>query len=91
MLIRVSWAVGELGSTGADVVMISVAKAFSLIWLSWVVGELVKNSELSWLGVAAKLEFMLEQMTSSMKSDATKNCLEDRLSISLCVCECGDL
>ena len=50
--------------TGADVVMISVAKAFSLIWLLQVVGELGKatamvlNSELNWLGVAAKLEFM---------------------------------
>ena len=63
LLIRVSWVVGELG-TGADVVMISVAKAFSLIWLLQVVGELGKatamvlNSELNWLGVAAKLEFM---------------------------------
>ena len=63
MLIRVSWVFGELG-TGADVVMIAVAKAFSLIWLLQVVGELGKatamvlNSELNWLGVAAKLEFM---------------------------------
>ena len=50
--------------SGAGVVMILVAKAFSLIWLSWVVGELgkatvvVNNSELNWLGVAAKLECM---------------------------------
>ena len=50
--------------TDADVVMISVARAFSLIWLLQVFGELgkatavVMNSELNLLGVAAKLEFM---------------------------------
>ena len=44
------------------------------------------NLEPNLLGVAAKLEFTWEQMASNMKRDATKNCLEDRLSISLSVC-----
>ena len=62
-LIRLSPVVREMVKA-TDVVMVSVAKAFSLIWLSWVVGDLgkatvvVMNSELNWLSVAAKLEFM---------------------------------
>ena len=67
-------------------------EAFSLIQVSLVVEELgtgtdvVMNLEPNLLGVAAKLEFTWEQMASNMKRDATKNCLEDRLSISLSVC-----
>ena len=48
--------------------------------------EVVMNLEPNLLGVAAKLKFTWEQMASNMKRDATKNCLEDRLSISLSVC-----
>ena len=67
-------------------------EAFSLIQVSLVVEELgtgtdvVMNLEPNLSGVAAKLEFTWEQMASNMKRDATKNCLEDRLSISLSVC-----
>ena len=67
-------------------------EAFSLIQVSLVVEELgtgtevVMNLEPNLLGVAAKLKFTWEQMASNMKRDATKNCLEDRLSISLSVC-----
>ena len=67
-------------------------EAFSLIRVSLVVEEsgigtdVVMNSEPSLLGVATKFEFTWEQMASNMKRDATKNCLEDRLSISLSVC-----
>ena len=63
-----------------------------MIQVSLVVEELgtgtdvVMNLEPNLLGVAAKLEFTWEQMASNMKRDATKNCLEDRLSISLSVC-----
>ena len=67
-------------------------EAFSLIRVSLVVEELgtsidvVMNSKPSLLGLVAKFEFMWEQMASNMKRDATKNCLEDRLSISLSIC-----
>ena len=63
-----------------------------MIWVSLVVKELgtgidvVMNSEPSLLGVAAKFEFTWEQMANNLKRDATKNCLEDRLSISLSIC-----
>ena len=63
-----------------------------MIQVSLVVKELgtgidvVMNLEPNLLGVVAKLEFTWEQMASNMKRDAIKNCLEDRLSISLSVC-----